>query len=104
MLSGLLPKALRTTAGTEAKIAHRWEVYKDLFHLLREHGLPGCSCPHIPVPLPPTPQLGREGQGPSEGRAGLGFRGQSPPEPYPWAVRSPELSLAPGRGVRGRAG
>lgn len=94
MLSGLLPKALRTAGGTKGKIGLRWEAYKDLFHHLREHGLPGWSSLPSPSPLPPREERAR---GHQEGRQAWAL-GTAPPEPYPWAVFS---GAEPGSGEWG---
>lgn len=88
------PKILRTAAGTEGKIAHRWEVYKDLFHLLREHGLPRWSSLPSLSPLPPREERAR---GHQEGGQAWAL-GMAPPEPYPWAVFS---GAEPGSGAWG---
>lgn len=53
MHPGLTPKALRTMAGTEEKVARQLEVGKDPFHPLKGCRPPGYSCPHTPVLLLP---------------------------------------------------
>lgn len=91
--------------GTQAKTAPQWEVRKDLFHVLREHWLPGCSCPHVPVPLPPRWEertRGRQEGEQARAPGGVPSRAlstgwvQGPPP----GQRSPELSSG-GCGAQG---